>query len=830
MSNPVPLRPGDPARVGGYELTARLGEGGQGVVYLGRSPEGATVAVKVLRSDLAQNEEALARFVREVSTAERVATFCTAQVIETGVADQRPFIVSEYIDGPTLDAVVGQEGPRRGAALYRLAIGTVTALVAIHQAGIVHRDFKPSNVLLGADGPRVIDFGIAKALDKTSTLTSMVVGTPAYMTPEQLAGQQAGPAADMFAWAGTMVFAATGDAPFGTDSLPAVFHRIMNLEPHPAARAEARRGIGAPCRAREPAARPAAGEVLMRLLGHGGAAAAPAAAIMAEGSAVAQAAQDPGPRAPHHPDPHAPHHPAPQAAHHPAPQAARGADPRAPHEPGPRVSQEAASGARPPLSEPEEPTRRWRPEPAQGTGNPAGPQAPYAAQPAPGAPQPYAGRPYPGPAQSYPGDPVPNWQRPEGPPPPPWSGAPGATGPSGVEATSPSGAPPGGGRTGRVPLIVAGVVAVSLVLGGSGYLIAQSLGKDTGTGLTNDATNQQGRTDEPVTSSSGPLATPAGSPSPGTVASSAETPAAGATSAASPPPAATRTIKLPGSTITLHENDSDPIKLTFYSLDYGKRVYVRKYGGTSFAKTGKYFEYTVSDDGRKALGTDTVYTRDSYSTVSLVDRTGGKPTVIRIAKAPVYPTFPQWSPDGRKVLVTLNEAVDDTSKGYGYAIIDVAREKAKIVRVKEKDVGTWSYFWRGDGRAVGTWALKGATQRIRFYDLNGTVLQTLLDVGSPLTVEGDDVSPSGEHFMTKCSGSDTEICVWGLDGSEAARFSFPTDRLIGWYDDQHIAGWRKKGSGYEAVVVDLSGTATRVLATAKAGEYKKQYLRYTRAS
>ncbi|MGW4639821.1 serine/threonine-protein kinase, partial [Sphaerisporangium sp. NPDC004334] len=288
MSDPVPLRPGDPARVGGYELTARLGEGGQGVVYLGRTPAGAPVAVKVLRSDLAQNEEALARFVREVSTVVRVATFCTAQVIETGVADQRPFIVSEYIDGPTLMAVVEREGPRQGAALHRLAIGTVTALVAIHQAGIVHRDFKPSNVLLGADGPRVIDFGIARALDRSSTLTSTLVGTPAYVTPEQLAGEQAGPAADMFSWAGTMVFAATGEAPFGADSLPAVFHRIMNLEPDLGALDERLRVIVAACLAKDPAARPAAGEVLMRLLGHDGAGPAPAAAIMAEGSAVAQ--------------------------------------------------------------------------------------------------------------------------------------------------------------------------------------------------------------------------------------------------------------------------------------------------------------------------------------------------------------------------------------------------------------------------------------------------------------------------------------------------------------------------------------------------------------
>ncbi|MFC4591132.1 serine/threonine-protein kinase [Sphaerisporangium corydalis] len=761
MSNPVPLRPGDPVRVGGYELTARLGEGGQGVVYLGRSPAGVTVAVKLLRSDLTQNEEALSRFVREVSTAERVATFCTAQVIETGVADHRPFIVSEYIDGPTLDAVVESEGPRRGAALHRLAIGTVTALVAIHQAGIVHRDFKPSNVLLGNDGPRVIDFGIAKALDRSSTLTSVVVGTPAYMTPEQLGGEQAGPAADMFAWAGTMIFAATGDAPFGTDSLPAVFHRIMSVEPDLSALEEPLRGIVGACLAKDPSARPAAGEVLMRLLGHG-TATAPPAAIMAEGSAVAQAA--PGAVPP------APERARPSAAHSTAPPPSRGPAPPA-----------------------EDPTLRWRQDPARRAAPPPPPPAPYAANAQP-LPQAYAGQPDPGwqraPSQGWQGR-------------PPWAGGDQGAGTGGTVPTL-----GGPGRRSRVPLVVAAVAVVALLIGGGTYVYVQS---------GNDGRLVAGPSGGPGTPAPG--ATPSG---PGS------TPDAGRTG--TPPPEATRSIDLPGSSITIQENDLDPIKLTFYSLDYGKRVYLRGDGKNSFAPTKKYFEYTVSADGRRALGTDTVYTTDSFSTVSLVDRVTGTSTLIRMAEAPLFPTFPQWSPDGTRVLVTINEAVGDTTKGYGYAIIDVARRKGKVVHVKEKDVGRWSYFWRGDGRAVGTWALKGGTQRIRFYDLGGTVLQTLLKVGDPLTVEGDDVSPSGTHFITTCSGVHGRICVWTTEGRETARIAFPTDRLIGWYDDQHIAGWRRKGEDYEAVVVDFQGNASRVLATAKAAEYKKGYLRYTRGT
>ncbi|WP_344982432.1 serine/threonine-protein kinase, partial [Streptosporangium fragile] len=181
-------------------------------------------------------------------------------VIETGVDGQRPYIVSEYIDGPTLHEVVTTQGPHAGSALHRLAIGTVTALVAIHQAEIVHRDFKPSNVLLAPDGPRVIDFGIAKALDRTSTLTATAIGTPAYMTPEQLAGEHAGAPADMFAWGCTMVFAATGQPPFGTDSLPAIFNRIMNLEPDLSAITDpALRDLVGQCLAKDPARRPSAG-------------------------------------------------------------------------------------------------------------------------------------------------------------------------------------------------------------------------------------------------------------------------------------------------------------------------------------------------------------------------------------------------------------------------------------------------------------------------------------------------------------------------------------------------------------------------------------------
>ncbi|MFC7732455.1 bifunctional serine/threonine-protein kinase/ABC transporter substrate-binding protein [Actinomadura keratinilytica] len=263
-----PLLPDDPTRIGAYTLTGRLGEGGQGAVYLGRDAGGRQVAVKLLHARLSRDPAARSRFVRELEVAQRVAGFCTARVLDADIDGNRPYIVSEFVSGPSLAALVRDEGPMDDSALLRLAIGTATALAAIHRAGIVHRDFRPQNVLMGAGGPRVIDFGIARALgDDTAIVTSQVVGTPAYMAPEQVAGGAIGPAADMFAWGGTLLFAATGRPPFGGDSVPAVMHRVLHAEadvgvlPGPLAEI-----VGA-CLAKAPERRPSAQDVLLRLLG-----------------------------------------------------------------------------------------------------------------------------------------------------------------------------------------------------------------------------------------------------------------------------------------------------------------------------------------------------------------------------------------------------------------------------------------------------------------------------------------------------------------------------------------------------------------------------------
>ncbi|WP_433229571.1 serine/threonine protein kinase [Actinomadura formosensis] len=272
MPDALPLRSGDPKELGGYEILGRLGEGGQGAVFLGRPADAAGtvrpgdhVAIKLLHGGLAGDASARARFVRELEVAKRVARFCTAQVLDADVAGDQPYIVSEYVPGLSLHHVVRTEGPRTGGALERLAISTLTALTAIHQAGIVHRDFKPHNVMMGPDGPRVIDFGVARALGAAGETQN--VGTPAYMAPEHFTGGEVGPTADMFAWGTTLSFAATGHPAFGNDEMATVMHRILTGEPDLGDLPSPLRELVLACLAKEPAQRPTAREAQERLVG-----------------------------------------------------------------------------------------------------------------------------------------------------------------------------------------------------------------------------------------------------------------------------------------------------------------------------------------------------------------------------------------------------------------------------------------------------------------------------------------------------------------------------------------------------------------------------------
>jgi len=260
-----PLEPGDPERLGRFELLGRLGEGGQGIVYLGRGPGPGEerVAVKVLRSSV--DAMLLERLARELDAVHQVQPFVTAGVIEACAEGDRRYIVSEFVDGPSLQDRVRERGPLPEHDLQRLAVGTAAALTAIHGAGVVHRDFKPANVLLGPDGPRVVDFGIARLID-ASTITSGLIGTPSFIAPEQLAGARPTSAVDIFAWAVTMIFAATGRLAFGGDSVMAVMMRIMNEAPDVTGVPDSLRPVIIECLDKDPARRPKARDIMLRLV------------------------------------------------------------------------------------------------------------------------------------------------------------------------------------------------------------------------------------------------------------------------------------------------------------------------------------------------------------------------------------------------------------------------------------------------------------------------------------------------------------------------------------------------------------------------------------
>jgi Protein kinase domain len=266
----TPLRDEDPSWVGRYRLMARLGSGGMGVVYLGVAEGGYPVAVKVLRPELADDQEFRARFRREVAVLTKVRGICTVPVIEADTDSPRPFLVTEYADGPSLAEHVRAAGPLRSELLYGLATGLAEALTAIHEAGIIHRDLKPANVLLTSAGPKVIDFGIAQAMDATVlTRTGMTIGSPGFMAPEQITGQ-AGHAADIFSWGLTVAFAANGESPFGTGPTDAILFRILHGNPDISGVPEELRLLVLAALAKNPDERPSARDLLGWLTQWGG--------------------------------------------------------------------------------------------------------------------------------------------------------------------------------------------------------------------------------------------------------------------------------------------------------------------------------------------------------------------------------------------------------------------------------------------------------------------------------------------------------------------------------------------------------------------------------
>ncbi|MCT2594751.1 serine/threonine-protein kinase [Streptomyces sp. N2-109] len=264
----VPLTVGDPVRVGRYRLLARLGQGGMGRVYLGRSPGGRAVAVKVVRDALLRDEAFRRRFVREVEAARRVTGFFTAGVVDADPEGNPAWLATEYIPGLSLQDAVARHGVWRQQAVRGLGAALAEALAAVHAADLVHRDLKPSNVLLAPDGPRVIDFGISAAAGDTAlTETGMVIGTAGFIPPEQLRHESFGPAGDVFALGAVLAYAAAGVGPFGGGASHAVNYRVVHQDPDLRGLPPALAEVVARCLAKDPEERPTVPR-LLDALGH----------------------------------------------------------------------------------------------------------------------------------------------------------------------------------------------------------------------------------------------------------------------------------------------------------------------------------------------------------------------------------------------------------------------------------------------------------------------------------------------------------------------------------------------------------------------------------
>ncbi|MER6187290.1 serine/threonine-protein kinase [Streptomyces sp. NPDC001652] len=268
-----PLAVDEPTSVGPYRLLGRLGSGGMGRVYLGRSAGGRTVAVKIVHPHFALDEEFRARFRREVEAARRVGGAWTAPVLDADPDAAVPWVATAYAAGPSLSAAIADGGPLPEHSVRVLGAGLAEALAAVHELGLVHRDVKPSNVLLTLDGPLLIDFGIARAVDGTASLTStgVSVGSPGYMSPEQILGKRITGAADVFSLGAVLAYAATGAPPFPGDSSASLLYKVVHEEPELGALSGEVRELAAECLAKTPETRPAPAELARRLAPEGAA-------------------------------------------------------------------------------------------------------------------------------------------------------------------------------------------------------------------------------------------------------------------------------------------------------------------------------------------------------------------------------------------------------------------------------------------------------------------------------------------------------------------------------------------------------------------------------
>ncbi|MEU6789191.1 serine/threonine-protein kinase [Nonomuraea angiospora] len=806
------LRAGDPSGLGGYEIRGRLGEGVQGVVYLGVDEQGSQAAVKWLRPELAGDGAAAERFAREVAAARRVAPFCTAKVLDSGVHEGRPYIVSEYVDGLALERAVREDGPRTGPALHRLAIGTATALAAIHQAGIVHRDFNPGNVLLGSEGPRVIGFGIARALDVTSGDTTVPVGDSAFLAPEQLLGDPAGPAADLFAWACTIVFAASGAGPFAGGNLPATVQRVLNAEPDLGRLTGTLRELVAACLSKDPGRRPTAEQVIHRLLEHptsnpdalhqaaASLGATPPTGDSSPAAGVPSGAPPMGSALPMGGGPSAGGAPSagggsPAGGATPVGGAGLaggevprgGAGPVGSGGPGGGGSAWQAPGG----------DRAGGSGPQAWAGQPPHPQEPYQ-PPYPQAPypeQPYPQPPHPQPPYPQPTPPPPGRYRPlGGDQPPPPGGRPGfeppapfhqpGTPPRGIPYAGPPPRPSGGNR--KNWLIGGAIAGVALVAAIAIVVV---------TVINLPPKPQALPTPVPNTTTASPSPT------------------------VSPVPTANLTpVRLPDTDATVYESPDDPIRLTTFMVRETKSkdwvYYARDSLTGGFTKYPGHWESMLSPDGRYLAQRGKNFT-DHYDSVEITDKTTGERFSVKTSRQPLSAYIQAWSRDSTRVLVNVGNPVKDTWQSTGFAIVDVTTRKATVASLRESSLKNIRYGFDDTDTGVVAMSIDAEQQALRFFDASGLRVRRIPNVGGGIADEL--FSPSGRRFVTDCPGLESgNNCVYdSRTGAEVKRIESACGGLAAWFDDDHLLCWvRPDGSSdkQQVQVIDFTGKMVRLLA------------------
>ncbi|MFF4615633.1 protein kinase domain-containing protein [Nonomuraea jabiensis] len=822
------LRAGDPSGLGGYEIRGRLGEGVQGVVYLGVDEKGRQAAVKWLRPELAGDGAAAERFAREVAAAQRVAPFCTAKVLASGVHEGRPYIVSEYVDGLALERAVREEGPRTGPALHRLAIGTATALAAIHQAGIVHRDFSSGNVLLGSEGPRVIGFGIARAFDVTSGDTTVPVGDSAFLAPEQLLGDPAGPAADMFAWACTIVFAASGAGPFAAGNMPATVQRVLNAEPDLGRLTGTLRDLVAACLSKDPGRRPTAEQVIHRLLEHP--TSNPDAlhqAAAALGTAPAGGASTPGG----------------------APPVGTASSPGGAPEPGgtgsslggaPEPGGEQPAGGAPaarggsPMGSAASPGG-WSPPggaAAPGGGSPAGgwsppasgwPQAGGAASPGgmpsasgeasrggagwaggeasrggagwAGGEAPRGGASWAGGGPDPSSPPPPRQYRPlGGDQPPPPGGRPGFEPPAPFQQP---GTPPGGIPYGGPPPRPSGGNRRNWVIGGTiaGVALVAAIAIVVVTVINLPPKPQALPTPVPNTTTASPSPT------------------------VSPVPTANLTpVRLPDTDATVYESPDDPVRLTTYMVRDTKSkdwvYYARDSLTGGFTKYQDQWESMLSPDGRYLAQRGKNFI-DHYDSVEITDKTTGERFSVKTSRQPLSAYLQAWSRDSTRVLVNVGNPVKNTWQSTGFAIVDVTTRKATVASLRESSLKNIRYGFDDTDTGVVAMSVDAEQQALRFFDPSGLRVRRIPNVGAG--VADELFSPSGRRFVTDCPGLESgNNCVYdSRTGAEVKRIESACGGLAAWFDDDHLLCWvRPDGTSdrQQVQVIDFAGKMVRLLA------------------